>query len=114
MKNMSYKQWRFELDCGLEVTDLPVKKRGIEILLALPVPSEDLTYKSCEYVRSKMSKEQLTAETGYEEVLALLDIHLKSDNVNLLWEKFGALDSLKLKAGQTIEEFISDFDICQE
>ncbi len=111
MKNMSYEQWRFELDCWLEVTDLPVKKRGIEILLALPDPSEDLTYKSREYIRSKMSKQQLTAVTGYEEILELLDIHLKKDNVNLLWEKFGALDSLSRHGGQTIEEFIADFDI---
>ncbi len=61
LKEKSYEQYRFELECWNEVTSIDKKKRGIEILLSLPEGSKD-EFRTKEYLTTKLT--ELTSENG--------------------------------------------------
>ena len=109
LKEKPYEAYRFELDCWLEVTSCPKKRQGTEVLLSLPESSCD-EFKTREYLISKLTKEDITADDGITKILQHMDSHLKRDDLGLLWEKYVSFDSVE-RGNKSITEYISDFDV---
>ncbi|XP_035684716.1 uncharacterized protein LOC118421507 [Branchiostoma floridae] len=110
LANKSYEQFRFELLLWNKITNIPKKKRGIEILLSLPEGSKD-EHKTREFLGSKLTEEELAAENSFQNVLDKMDEHLRRDNTGRLWEAFVAFDKYSRGPTTTISEYISTFDI---
>ncbi len=109
MKHKSYETYKFELECWLEETPMEKKRQGIEVLLSLPESKDDDT-KTREHIGSKLSKKELTAEDGIQQLITIMDSHLKLDDLGTVWEKFIKFDELR-RGQESIFEYISNFDI---
>jgi len=92
------------------VTKIPKKQRGIEILLSLPEGPKD-EFGTREFLSSRLAMEDLTAEDGYDKVLAKLDEHLRRDDTGRLWESFVNFDKFQRTKDMSVSEYISRFDI---
>ena len=110
IKEKSYERYRFEVECWQHATDLDKKKQGIEVLLSLPESSKDET-KVREYIYSKMKREDLVAEDGLKTLLTHMDEYLKEDDLGRVWTRFVTFDETKRKEGQSINEYITKFDM---
>ncbi|CAH1274502.1 Hypp5320 [Branchiostoma lanceolatum] len=110
MKEKTYEQYRFELECWNAVTTLGKTRRGIEIMLSLPEGQGEDEYSTREFLSSRLSMPELTSETSFANVLAKLDEHLRVDETGRLWDSFAAFDQFS-RGSLTMSEYISKFDI---
>ncbi|CAH1261910.1 FBXW7 [Branchiostoma lanceolatum] len=110
MKEKTYEQYRFELECWNAVTTLGKTRRGIEIMLSLPEGKGEDEYNTREFLSSRLSMPELTSETSFDNVLAKLDEHLRVDKTGRLWDSFAAFDQFS-RGSLTMSEYISKFDV---
>ena len=106
----TYEAYKRELSAWEAVTDLVPTKQGNYIALSLPNQSKfgnDLKEQAFENI----SSEDLKSESGLSKLLAFLDTELKKDATNDIIEKWDDFDSCKKSPNQTVEEFISDFEM---
>ena len=106
----TYEQYRFEIQCWNQVTKIPKKQRGIEILLSLTEGPKD-EFGTRAFLSSRLAMEDMTAEDGYDKVLAKLDEHLRRDDTGRLWESFVNFDKFQRTKDMSVSEYISRFDI---
>ena len=104
-KGKSYERYKRELEAWSEVTELKAEKKGIAIALSFP---EDDEYGIREKVFDELTIDELKDKDGLQKLITFLDSKLLKDDLADSWEKFG--DFEEYKCGQTISEFILQFD----
>ena len=106
----SYAAFKRELRAWSSVTDLPKSKQGNYVILSLPNKSEfgnDLREKALEY----LEEDVLSSEEGLTELMKFLDKELGKNAIDDVIEKWDEFDSLKKSEKQSLEEFISEFEM---
>ena len=87
-----------------EITDLAKNKQGIAVALSLP---EDDEHQIKEKVFDQIYIDDLKGNFGLNILIASLDKHLAKDDLADSLEKF---DDFKRNDGQSINEYIAEFD----
>ena len=106
----TYEAYKRELSAWASVTELASKKQGNFVALSLPNKSKfgnDLR----ERVFENLSPEVLSEENGLQRVLEFLDQELGKDAIDDVIEKWDDFDSCKKKESQSLEDFISEFEM---
>lgn len=106
----TYEAFKRELAAWSAVTDLAKIKQGNFVALSLPNKSKfgnDIK----ERVFENLSTEDLSAEDGLAKIIAFLDQELGKDAIDDVIEKWDDFDSCKKKDSQTLEDFISEFEM---
>lgn len=106
----SYEAFKRELKAWSEVTDLAKGKQGNYVVLSLPNKSQfgdDLKERAFENI----SETDLKSDTGLKSVLDFLDTELGKNAIDDAIGKWEDFDSCRKTDSQTLEEFISDFEM---
>ena len=106
----TYEAFKRELSAWASVTDLAKAKQGNFVALSLPNKSKfgnDIR----ERVFENLSPEDLSAENGLGKIITFLDQELGKDAIDDVIEKWDAFDSCTKKNNQTLEDFISEFEM---
>ena len=106
----SYAAFKRELKAWSAVTDLPKSKQGNYVVLSLPNKSEfgnDLREKAFEY----LPEEVLSGDDGLNELKKFLDKQLGKNAIDDVIEKWDEFDNLQRSDKQSLEEFISEFEM---
>ena len=117
LKTEKYKAWRRDVMVWEDLTNLKHEKKGLALFLSLPEEAKD-------QIRELVSHEKLkettttgtgptavTSSKGFKTVLEELDKLYAKDEVVSLYEKFEKYKSCKRKKGQTVSEFLKEFDL---
>lgn len=105
----TYEIFKRELQAWKSVTELSLAKQGNFVALSLPNKSKfgnDLR----ERVFENISAEDLATTAGLTKVIEFLDSELGKSAVDDAIEKWDSFDNCKREEGQTLEDFISDFE----
>ena len=106
----SYEAYKRELKAWSEVTDLAKGKQGNYVVLSLPNKSQfgdDLKERAFENI----SEADLKSDTGLNSVLNFLDTELGKNAIDDAIGKWEDFDSCRKTESQTLDEFISDFEM---
>ena len=106
----TYEAYRRELSAWAAVTDLAEKKQGNYIALSLPNKS-DFGNDLRERVFEHLSVEELNDENGLKKLLEFLDKELGKNAIDDVIEKWDAFDSCRKSESQSLDEFISEFEL---
>ena len=107
-KSKSYERYKTELLAWREITELKKEKQGIAIALSLP---EDDSENIREKVFDDIPLEDLKKEDGLDTLIAFLDDKLGVDDLADSLEKFELFEDYTREKGQSVAEFISQFDM---
>ena len=110
LREKTYERYRFELDCWRDNTKLDKKSQALQVFLSLPEGNKDES-RMRDYIYSRMKKADLVAENGFDELVKVMDEHLREDNLGRIWTTFDKFDDIKRKEGQSIDDYIVEFDI---
>ena len=102
-KTKSYERYKQELLAWKEVTDLSSRKQAIVVALSLP---EDNETKIRDKVFDQLPLEEVKKENGLSLLVTFFDKHLAKDDL----EKFTDFENYERRKGQTICDFIANFD----
>ena len=106
-KTKSYERYKQELLAWKEVTDLSSRKQAI--VVALSLPEEDET-QIRDKVFDQLPLEELKKENGISLLVTFFDKHLAKDDLSDSLEKFTDFENYERREGQTIHDFIANFD----
>ena len=106
-KTKSYERYKQELLAWKEVTDLSSRKQAIAVALSLP--EEDET-QIRDKVFDQLPLEELKKENGLSLLVTFFDKHLAKDDLSDSLEKFTDFENYERSEGQTIHDFIENFD----
>ena len=106
-KGKSYERYRIELDAWKEITDLDKNKQAVTIALSLP---EDDETRIREKIFDELKIEDLTRNDGLKTLMKFMDEKLKKDDLADSWYKFDDFEELKRSKGQSVIEYIANFD----
>ncbi len=106
-KEKSYELFKKEVEAWKAVTDLAKEKQGIVIALGLP---EDDSLKIREKVFEEVSIEELNGEDGLGTLIAFLDRHLGTDELEDSLQKFEDFEDYKRNENETIDQYIGNFE----
>ena len=106
-KTKSYERYKQELLAWKEVTDLSSRKQAIAVALSLP--EEDET-RIRDKVFDQLPLEELKKENGLSLLVTFFDKHLAKDDLSDSLEKFTDFENYERSEGQTIHDFIANFD----
>ena len=102
----SYERYKFELKCWLKLGELAKSKQGVAVALSLP---EKHSSKIKDKVFNELTIEQLSEDTGIDQLIALLDKHLGKDDLSDVFDKY--LDFEKYyRTTESVQEFTAEFD----
>ena len=106
-KDKTYECFKLELLAWKEITDLRPDKQGIAIALSLP---EDDESKIREKVFDQIPLEDFKSYDGLTVLLNFLNKHLAKDELSDSLEKFEDFEDYKRAEGQSINEYVAEFD----
>ena len=106
-KTKSYERYKQELLAWKEVTDLSSRKQAIVVALSLP---EDDETQIRDKVFDQLPLEELKKENGLSLLVTFFDKHLAKDDLSDSLEKFTDFENYERREGQTICDFIANFD----
>ena len=106
-KTKSYERYKQVLLAWKEVTDLSSRKQAIAVALSLP--EEDET-QIRDKVFDQLPLEELKKENGLSLLVTFFDKHLAKDDLSDSLEKFTDFENYERSEGQTIHDFIANFD----
>ena len=101
-----YERFRVELMCWLDLNVLEKSKQGVAVALSLP---EKHSSKIKDKVFDQISQQQLSSENGIDDLIALLDKHLATDDLSDVFEKFLNFEKY-IRTNESVQEFVSEFD----
>ena len=104
----NYERYKQELLAWKEITDLDARKQAIAVALSLP--EEDDT-QIRDKVFDQLPLEDLKKENGFSVLVTFLDEHLGKDDLSDSIEKFYDFENYERVDGQTINNFIANYDI---
>ena len=107
-KGKCFDIYRKEILAWGELTDLPKSKQGIVVALSLP---EDDNTRIREKVFDQISLQDLKTDDGLIILLNFLDKHCGKDELVDSLEKYEDFESFEREDGQSIQNFISMFDL---
>ena len=107
LKSKNYERYRQELTAWREITDLSKDKQGIAIALSLPEEDESQIR---EKVFDQIPVDDLKSDDGLTVLLNFLDKHLAKDDLTDSLEKFEDFDDFYRNDGQSIHEYVAEFD----
>lgn len=108
MDTMSFDDYKFELELWSEMTDTPKNMKAGEIFMSLP-NVDKTSIKS--FLRSKMTRADMRKDSGFEDILKLMDEHLGGEDLGRVWGKFCTFDNMSRSEDQSVENYIVKFDI---
>ena len=106
-KGKSYEQYRVELDAWESITDVVKTKQAVTIAFSLP---EEHASRIREKVFTELKLENLNKDDGLKTLTTFMDSKLKKDDISDSWHKFNDFDECKRETGQSINDFIANFD----
>ena len=104
----NYERYKQELLAWKEITDLDGRKQAIAVALSLP--EEDDT-QIRDKVFDQLPLEDLKKENGFSVLVTFLDEHLGKDDLSDSIEKFYDFKNYERVDGQTINNFIANYDM---
>ena len=107
-KGKCFEIYRKEILAWGELTDLPKYKQGIVVALSLP---EDVETHIRERVFDQIPLQDLKTDDGLIILLNFLDKHCGKDELVDSLEKYEDFESFEREDGQSIQNFISVFDL---
>ena len=107
-KGKCFEIYRKEILAWGELTDLPKYKQGIVVALSLP---EDDETQIRERVFDQIPLQDLKTDDGLIILLNFLDKHCGKDELVDSLEKYEDFESFEREDGQSIQNFISVFDL---
>ena len=106
-KSKQYDRYKFELSLWKSITTVPLTKLGPMVALSLP---DDHESKIKDKVFEKMTIEQLSSNTGYEDLITLMDSILLKDSLSDAFEKYNDFEKFS-RTSESVSEFIDEFDL---
>ena len=106
----TYEAFKRKLSAWESITELPKTKRGNLVALSLPYQSK-FGNNLRERLFEHLNQEELNSEDGLDKVIEFLDKELGKDAVEDVIEKWDQFDSCRRGAGQSLEDFVSDFEL---
>ena len=100
----NYNLWRKDVLIWQKLTDVPLSKQGLSLQYACKG-----NIKIQEAVLA-IDSEKVEGDDGFKNVLDVLDTLLKTSPKNEEMQLYQHFESIKRKEGQTIEDFIDEFD----
>ena len=107
LKSKNYERYRQELIAWREITDLSKEKQGIAIALSLPEEDETQIRQK---VFDQIPIDDLKSIDGLTVLINFFDEHLAKDDLTDSLEKFEDFDDFYRHEGQSIQEFIAEYD----
>ena len=101
-KTESYEHWEKSVQLWQLVTDIPKKKRGAAVVLALEGKDRE--------VALELSIAEINSDDGVEKILDKLGNIYKKDTVDTAYEKFEEFVSYKRSAEVNINFYIQEFE----
>ena len=99
--------FEIELELWAAATTIDKDKQGITIALSLP-DDDKLHLRST--VLDKIDKKKLKSADGLETLTAVLKELLGEDQIEDGWNKYDEFENYKRKSGESMAEFISNFE----
>ena len=106
-KDKPYDRYKFELQLWKSITTMSDNKIAPMIALSLP---DDHESKIKDKVFEKMTIEQLSAATGYKNLITLMDSVLLKDKLADAFEKYNDFEKFS-RTSESVSEFIEEFDL---
>ena len=107
IKTKSYERYKQKLLAWKGVTDLSSRKQAISVALSLPEENETQIR---DKVFDQFPLEELKKENGLSLLVTFFDKHLAKDDLSDSLEKFTDFENYERSEGQTISDFIANFD----
>ena len=103
----SYERYRTELFLWKSITSVSESKRGPMVALSLP---DDHESRIKDKVFEKMTIEQLSTKTGFDELIIVMDSVLLKDSLTDAFDKYNEFEKYS-RTSETVSEFIGEFDL---
>ena len=103
-KDLSYEDWKKELNIWKTFTDLDTKRQGAAVFLTL-------TGKARETVRSEVDEKAIAKDDGVAKIIESLDKIFKKDNNQTAFTVFDSFIKYRRPANMTIEDYIAEFNL---
>lgn len=101
---LSYAEWKKELDIWCDFTDLPIHKQGGALFLTL-------AGKAREAVLSGVSREKIKSDKGVEEIVASLDELYEKDKSQCAFAAYDDFTSFRRSSNTSIQDYIIEFNL---
>ena len=101
-KDITYSNWKKELRIWEAFTNLKDEKKGLAIFLTLNGQAREAAL--------EITVEELTAETGVNKLLEVLDELYLKDEVSLAYEAYEAFGKFIRPTSMTINDYIIHFE----
>ena len=98
----SYEAWCRELKLWRTLTDLDKKKQAPAIALSLKGKYRE--------VAMSLTDDEMTAESGFDNLLTKLDQKFKKDKVDLAYEAYNNFERYRRSQSTSIVEFVNEFE----
>ena len=106
-KSKPYDRYKFELALWKSITTVPPNKLGPMVALSLPDDHESMIK---DKVFEKMDIVQLSSDTGYDDLIVLMDSVLLKDSLSDAFEKYNDFEKYS-RTSETVADFIEEFDL---
>ena len=103
----AYDRYKTELSLWKTITTVPAKKLGPVVALSLP---DDHESRIKDKVFEQMTIEELSSDTGYDDLIKLMDSILLKDSLSEAFEKYNDFEKFS-RTTETVYEFIEEFDL---
>ena len=104
--HINYEDWTKDLNVWKLFTNTPAAKQGPRLYLSLKGTAKTLA--------RKIPIEQISADTGFNTIIAKLDEHFKKDKTQLAYIKLEEFETYRRKPDTSIKEYIQQFEELNE
>ena len=104
-----YSRWITEITFWEKITKIDKKEKGLAVALSLPLNS-DIRDK----VFTELTVEELNVDDGLEKLIKFLDGNYKKEEIAEVYSSWSKFDQLKRNSGQTMEQYLREFDKSQK
>ena len=102
-----YERFKAELSLWKSITTVPANKLGPVIALSLPENHES---KIKDKVFDQMDMVKLSSNTGYDDLVSLMDSILLKDSLSDVFEKYNDFEKFS-RTSESVGDFIEEFDL---
>ena len=102
--DMSYQEWKSEVELWCEITDVPANKQGGSLFFTLQGDARDT-------VRAKVDKKRIASDEGVKDILAVLDNLYAKDEHQAGFTAYEEFVSFRRPHTMSIKDYVIQFNL---
>ncbi len=102
--DMSYQEWKTEIELWSEITELPKKKHGGSLFFTLKGDARDT-------IRAKLTKDEIASDKGFAQIIETLDKLYLKDAHQAGFTAYEQFIQYRRPPGTSIKDYIIQFNL---